>query len=401
MKPTTCLLVVTAIRNRSNSYITDWLAAFKRRGDLQIVHVDVLKAGSGTRLTKALRQVDGTVLLHSVTADSLKPAATLKPFLMDRKSPLVVLLGNEINLPWAPLSEKIQFLADVGADVVGTQLLEGAGQYLYADTGARVLSVPHAVDPRQFRFQQPSKHLELRIGTRTAHYLPIIGDQDRPRFLDAVAATAARRGWTVDISDSRFVSGKWSEYLASLDVTISTEAGSFFTEPSDALVTEILDFVRLRNRTTSIPVSGVVSDLVRRMPWQLRQWLRQTMPKSIVTNDLKLLEDAPADEIIELFFSRKERSPEYTKALSSRHVEAASVGTPQLLLEGRYNDVLIPDVHYGSVKSDLSNLETWLDRLSDFDERRRMAEAARTHVEQGHTLDHRIESIQSALENSR
>lgn len=387
------LLVITAIRNRSNSYITDWLSAFKKRTDFQTLHIDALTPASTTRVKRALKEVDAVVLLHSVTADGLRPAERITSVLADRNIPLAVLIGNEINLPWAPLSEKIRFVTDIGADVVGTQLLEEAGRYLYADTGAAVLAVPHAVDPSQFAYRQPGRAEDLRIGTRTAQYLPIIGDRDRPRFLDAVAEVAASKGWGVDISDNRFATRAWSEYLTGLDVTVSTEAGSFYTESSDVLVFEILDYVRQRNQTVSIPVSGLVSDVLRYLPWQLRQWLRTVTPGGLVTNDLKMLEEAPADQIIEQFFSTQVLPPAYMKALSSRHIEAAAVGTPQLLLEGRYNDVLVPNQHYVSVQNDLSNIDTALDQLSDVGERIRIADAARSLVEQFHTLDQRIDSI--------
>lgn len=387
------LLVITAIRNRSNSYITDWLSAFKKRTDFRTLHIDALNPGSTTRVRQALKEVDAVVLLHSVTADSLRPAHKLKSVLAERNSPIAVLVGNEINLPWAPLSEKIQFLSDIGVDIVGTQLLEEAGQYLYGRTGAMVLPVPHAVDPTQFAYRQPGPAENLTIGTRTAQYLPIIGDRDRPRLLDAVAEIAASKGWVVDISDNRFATKAWSEYLTSLDVTASTEAGSFYTDRSDVLVVEILDYIRQRNQSVSIPVSGLVSDVLRYLPWRLRQWLRTVTPGGMVTNDLKMLEDAPADQIIEQFFSTRISPPAYMKALSSRHIEAASVGTPQLLLEGRYNDVLVPNRHYVSVRNDLSNLNTALDQLSDVGERIRIAEAARGHVEQFHTLDLRIDSL--------
>jgi hypothetical protein len=205
------------------------------------------------------------------------------------------------------------------------------------------------------------------------------------------------QGWTVDISDKRFSSGKWSEYLARLDVTLSTEAGSFFTEPSDDLVKGILDYARGLNQSVSIPVSGVVSDVLRHLPWQVRQWLRKVAPSGVLTNDLRLLQEANPDEILDRFFRDRDHSPVYTKALSSRHIEAASVGTPQLLLAGRYNDALIAGQHFISVKSDLSDLDSALTQLEDVEERRRIAESARSHVEQFHTLNHRIDSVIGAL----
>ena len=42
------------------------------------------------------------------------------------------------------------------------------------------------------------------------------------------------------------------------------------------------------------------------------------------------------------------------KALSSRHFEAIGTKTCQVLLEGSYNGILVPEVHYVGVKKDLT-----------------------------------------------
>ena len=44
-------------------------------------------------------------------------------------------VGNEYNLPWIGCRDKREFLRDVGADWVGTQLPLEAGEWLYGDTG--------------------------------------------------------------------------------------------------------------------------------------------------------------------------------------------------------------------------------------------------------------------------
>ena len=52
-------------------------------------------------------------------------------------------------------------------------------------------------------------------------------------------------------------------------------------------------------------------------------------------------------------------------ALSPRHLEAASVGTAQLLVEGEYDGVLEAGRHYFPVKADLSNLADALEETRD------------------------------------
>ena len=51
--------------------------------------------------------------------------------------------------------------------------------------------------------------------------------------------------------------------------------------------------------------------------------------------------------------------------ISPRHLEACVTGTCQLLVEGRYNDILKPWKHYIPIKRDYSNVEDALDVLGD------------------------------------
>ena len=50
-------------------------------------------------------------------------------------------------------------------------------------------------------------------------------------------------------------------------------------------------------------------------------------------------------------------------ALSPRHLEASATRTCQILVEGSYNGVLAPGVHYLELKGDYSNLEQVLDAV--------------------------------------
>lgn len=52
-------------------------------------------------------------------------------------------------------------------------------------------------------------------------------------------------------------------------------------------------------------------------------------------------------------------------AISPRHFEAVLTKTAQVLLSGRYDDVLVPDRHYISLKSDLSNLNEVVEKIRD------------------------------------
>jgi len=78
-------------------------------------------------------------------------------------------------------------------------------------------------------------------------------------------------------------------------------------------------------------------------------------------------------------------------------MEAASVGTPQILMEGRYNDILIPWRHFVPVKRDLSDLNEALEQLQDSGLRRTISGEARNLIVESHTIKHRVELVVSEL----
>lgn len=63
-------------------------------------------------------------------------------------------------------------------------------------------------------------------------------------------------------------------------------------------------------------------------------------------------------------------------ALSPRHLEACATRTCQVLVEGRYNGALKPDLHYLPLKADFSNIDSVLEHLLRDDLRAEITERA-------------------------
>jgi spore maturation protein CgeB len=116
-----------------------------------------------------------------------------------------------------------------------------------------------------------------------------------------------------------------------------------------------------------------------------------------VTYQATALERVSSEEIVQTFFATADRAPVYGKCISSRHFDAIGTGTVQILLQGRYNDILTPDVHYLAIASDFSNDGEVARRFSDRGEQDRIRQAALEHVLAAHTYDHRIESLAARL----
>jgi spore maturation protein CgeB len=66
-------------------------------------------------------------------------------------------------------------------------------------------------------------------------------------------------------------------------------------------------------------------------------------------------------------------------------------------VEGRYNDILKPGVHYISVKPDLTDVSEAVRQFKDLSFRRAMVEATYEYVRTEHTYAHRVSQLLTAV----
>ena len=138
----------------------------------------------------------------------------------------------------------------------------------------------------------------------------------------------------------------------------------------------------------------------RRLPFHLKEALKGLLKRSPLRHEAINQDAVSFDEIWARFFAGRPRCPAYSKCISSRHFDAAGTGTCQILLRGRYNDILQPDRHYIALDPDLGNLREVIERFRDATERSRVAEAAHTMVYDGHTYRHRLAALHSMVSPS-
>jgi hypothetical protein len=79
--------------------------------------------------------------------------------------------------------------------------------------------------------------------------------------------------------------------------------------------------------------------------------------------------------------------------LSSRHFDAIGTETCQILLPGRYNDVLVADRHYLALEPDFSNIDDVMARFRDETARSALVREARAWALDEHTYAHRVRSL--------
>lgn len=380
------------------SYYDDWLDAFRRSPSFRVEEFNVAVAGHEAALRGKLGSCDAVVLLHSVNGDTTVYLERYAAILADRQVPLLSFVGNEVNLPGSPIAEKRRVLSIVRPDWIATQMLQEAGEFLFGDiAGSGVVSIPHALNPEQFRVAIPSDRRPIDIGARVARYLAHLGDDDRNRISDTFRSLGPKKGLNIDISDERYDRDGWASFLNRCKGTISTEAGGWFLERDDATVNAIRAYVLQQAGGVVIANDSPLRTLGHRLPWWVRAALRKVLGAGPVRHEAVLNEKVPYEEIHERFFAGRTRPAAYGKCISSRHFDAIGTGTCQIMFRGRFNDILQPDRHYLALNKDLSNLDSVLDRFLDPAERGQIADDAREHVLSGHTYAHRIAQIHSLL----
>src|SRR5688572_22764725 len=147
------------------SYFDDWRDAFRWSAELDVVAANLAMPWGRARMRQHVDQVDLVVLLHSVIGDSLDEIRRCEADLQRRRAPLLAFVGNEVSLPTQPIAAKLQVLRELGPEFIGTQLTLEAGEYLYESVpGARVLRLPHALNPAVFRPRVPGESRPIDIG---------------------------------------------------------------------------------------------------------------------------------------------------------------------------------------------------------------------------------------------
>lgn len=381
-----------------SSYYQDWLEGFAQAPEFRATEVNLFSAAGRRRFAAAMSDAEIVVLLHSCLTDSLEYVRPLTEALKGRKARLIAFVGNEYNNPWAPLSDKIAWLKAVGADWVASQLVQASAEWLYEQTGARVISLPHALNPRAFPRGPATESRGLKIGTVSFAYPLFLGEDLRYRLFEAVAAAAARRGWPARISTShRLDRAHWSAFLRDCRSTVASEAGAPLVERDDELALAIQHFVDERQGGVIYRPNNALRGLARRIPWPVKEAAYRVASRFGVRHEGLNFDPALYAEIHERFFAAREKTGVSGKCISARHFDAAGSGTAQILVEGFYNGILTANEHYMALDADLGNLEAVLDRADDPRECAVVAEAALAHALSAHTIAHRLSSLAAAV----
>jgi hypothetical protein len=205
-------------------------------------------------------------------------------------------------------------------------------------------------------------------------------------------------GLKLDIETTRRLSRQdWAGFLNTCRFTVATEAGSTHLDRDDAHAFEVQAFLRSRRAGFAISPTASIRGLARRVPWRWREWALRSLKgvgivHEAIENDVKLQKEALAR-----FYRQDMQTTRSGTCISSRHFDAIGCGTVQILVEGRYSDILRAGEHYVPVSADLGNLAGVLQDLADPDFGNDIAERAWLHVMENHTLELRIDALLDRL----
>jgi hypothetical protein len=344
-------LASRALRRRYEvmSYMHDWQDAFCSSPELDVETCNIVDLVDYVRARPKIKEYPFVVVLHSAAGDDLSLLRKTENWFQGRQGKLLAFLGNEYQL----MPDKIGFLRAVGADYIGSQLPLDAAQWLYAECDqSQILAAPHALNPQAYRPDLRSTR-PIDIGFVGDDYPFFVGDRDRARTVQFFEDQASTLRLRCDIRSQRMPRADWARFLNQCKATVGAESGTYYLERTDRTIHAVQAYLR-------------------------------EFPQSTF------------NDIFERFF-RDYPDPVSGKAISSRHFEPIGTQTSQILLEGRYNDILVADKHYIALKKDFSNIQDVMQRFKDDDYRTAMARETYEYVLDEHTYQHRVRSLIAAM----
>jgi hypothetical protein len=399
-------LVLYARYTDKLSYYDDWQYAFETHPDFCTRSVNICDGGNLRTVKRSIGEYDLIVLLHSVNADTLVFIEPYRSVLKDRKGKLLSFVGNEVNLPRISMKAKIDFIKDVSVELIGTQLPLEAGRWLYVECrGSSVVALPHALNPEAFRPIILNDERPIDIGARSHKYWSCLGDNERNDLYGFFARYPFIPPLKMDIdTKSRFDRSGWSVFLNQCKGTISNEAGTYYLERDDATVRKIQASVESQQKKKGSKIvkpDSLPERLWRFVPKHLKEVVKAPLNRFLKSLNVSYYSDIYEQldfiETFERFFKDINRCPVYSKAISSRHFDAIGTKTCQIMLEGRYNDILKADEHFIALKHDFSNITEVMIRFLDSTFHQVMVDRTYEYILDQHTYRHRIDAVRDLM----
>lgn len=381
------------------SYYDDWKDAFLSFREFDAMPVNIIEKAGIKIVDNSIGDYDLIVLLHSTNGGGVNNIVPYKDVLLKRKGKLLVLVGNEVNIPHISMRGKIDFICDIGAEFIGTQLLPEAGRWLFEDCkNSQVVSLPPALNPDAFKPLIELTNRRIDIGVRSNRYLPHMGDNERNELFDFFRSYRSDPPIIVNIStEERFDRKGWAGFLNRCKGTVANEAGTYYLERDDRTVRKVQSYIEEKAVSSA---SHVISDdpkshplLWKILPVGMRRNLRKLLCPLGIISKRELYKLIEYEDIYDRFYKDYGKTSIYSKCVSSRHFDAIGTKTCQIMLDGRYNDILKADEHYIALRHDFSNIEDVIKRFRDVSYRKAMVDRAYDYIMDTNTYRHRMSFV--------
>lgn len=388
-------LILTLDYPARASYYDDWLDAFKQSNEFSVDVFNIFPRNAFKKLQKMIHSYDLIILLHACSSDTLLYLNAIKPVLQNRPNKLLAFVGNEYNHPGLFLSDKIDYLTSIKADYVVSQLPIQAANWVYKRIGAKIIELPHGLNPNVFKPSQGRHTRPIDMGFRSYRYPAFLGDNDRNRIFDLFKN---RDDFRIDFSqEERLSRTEWAKFLNNTKAVIATEAGSFYLEDDDKIVRSIKDYVISNHKGVLISSHNPLRRIVSALPYFIKNKLKNLVASGPLQSEMLLFENLSYEDIYPKFFAKAQKCPHHSKAISSRHFDAIGTKTVQIMMEGYFNGILEKNKHYIALKSDFSNLQEVLDLFEDSSFCQKMVDDTYDFVIENHTIAHRLKILSKEI----
>jgi hypothetical protein len=347
----TVAVVYAAYRVPLRTSLADHLFSFRRYGDWETIYVNAAVPGSGY-LLRQLRP--DAILFHTLLMD-----ARFNPSLMARIEGRLRPLAD-LDVPKALLPQDehynsqylCHFIERMGIDHVFSVSPPSEWGKLYGSLSPApqiVEVLTGYIDPRSVRHVSKIARTTSRIrdiGYRVWRAEASLGRQGQLKVEVAsqVLSRSNAHDLTVDVKTGSWgeslVGDRWWRFLLESRFVIGAEGGSSINDRDGTLRDEVRRYVAVHPT-------------------------------------------ASFEEIESACFPSRDGELSF-KMLSPRHLEACITRSGQALVEGGYNGVLIPGLHYLPIQPDFSNLDEVMESMKDETARIAMVDRAyRDIVESG------------------
>lgn len=383
------LALVEARYDYQLSYLDQWEKAWKKVAE-KTETFNIVRNGDLNKLQHKSNEFDLLVVLHSVTADSNNWLKRLSTIGNSSRAPMILFVGNEFSSPFLSTDLRLDLISDISPEVVASQLPIECARWLYEKTGSQVVSAPPGLPDVERRETLKARNIDF--GYRGFPYPWYLLDEDRNVTVESVSNLFQSLSKKVDISfTQRFDSGQWFQFLKNSSFTASSEAGSRYVFRDDKIWKPVQEYFLSQHKFSAINNDAAGMNILRQLPGPLKRALKKVTKTFGVKQASLFQPDSDELELLQSLVDPSKHEYRDGKAISSRHLDAIACGTWQILKPGRYNDILVPDLHY--TPWDPMNLPKMTELISDPEILSNRSNQARESLGHAHSFAARVEGL--------